>query len=460
MTRRLTLAIVGTVLATLVVAGVGTLLLARLGARQQTEDDLRGQSADIAAEIKDASDQGALRVLSNLRRALNLEGVTIVRYGPGGRTVDALPDGVDASDLDLDTLRAGGTDSGNHGSLVYAATAAPVTVTRNSGSQANVLAVVVITRKADPLLRPATRWFLLAALATLAIGALVAWRIGRRMAKPLRQVEEATRRIATGDLSTRLPAPDKGTDDELAALMQSINTMAEALERSRGVEQQFLLSVSHDLRTPLTSIRGYAEAITDGTLGEPAAGATVILSEARRLERLVRDLLDLGKLDARSFSLDLQPLDLVDVAEGTADGFLPEADEAGLVIEVDAPPAPVVVRGDADRLAQVGANLVENSLRFARRRVIVRVSADDGWARLDVVDDGPGIAADDLPHVFERLYVSRHEPRRTEAGSGLGLAIVRELVTAHGGRVEASAAPNGGACLSVLLPLERVTSSS
>src|SRR4051794_12803983 len=441
-------------------AGGGTLLLARFGARQQTEDDLRRQSADIAAEIKDASDQGALRVLTNLRRALNLEGVTIVRYGPGGRTVDALPDGVEESDLDLDTLRDGGTDSGNHGSLVYAATAAPVTVTRNTGTQASVLAVVVITRKADPLLRPATGWFLLAALATLAIGALVAWRIGRRMTKPLRQVEEATRQIATGDLSTRLPAPDKGTDDELAALMQSINTMAEALERSRGVEQQFLLSVSHDLRTPLTSIRGYAEAITDGTLAEPAAGATVILSEARRLERLVRDLLDLGKLDARSFSFDLQPLDLVDVAEGTAEGFLPEADEAGLVIEVDAPPSPVIVRGDADRLAQVGANLVENALKFARHRVIVRVSTDDGWARFDVVDDGPGIAAQDLPHVFERLYVSRHEPRRTEAGSGLGLAIVRELVTAHGGKVEASAAPSGGACLSVLLPLERVTSSS
>src|SRR3954454_14002833 len=226
MTRRLTLAIVGTVLATLVMAGVGALLLARLGARQQTEDDLRSQSADIAAEIKDASDQGALRVLTNLRRALNLEGVTIVRYGPGGRTIDALPDGVDESDLDLDTLRDGGTDSGNHGSLVYAATAAPVTVTRNGGTQANVLAVVVITRKADPLLRPATGWFLLAALATLAIGALVAWRVGRRITKPLRQVDEATRRIASGDLSARLPEPDKGTDDELAGLMPAIIAVA------------------------------------------------------------------------------------------------------------------------------------------------------------------------------------------------------------------------------------------
>ena len=460
MTRRLTLAIVGTVLATLVVAGAGTLLLARFGARQQTETDLRAQAAEIAKEIKDTSDQGTVRVLANLRRALGLEGVTVVRYGPAGRSLDALPEGVKAEDLDLETLRAGGTDSGNHGSLVYAATAAPVTVTRSSGTPAQLLAVVVITRRADPLLRPAMRWFLLAALATLAVGALVAWRLGRRMTKPLRQVEEATARIATGDLSTRLPAPEKGTDDELASLMRSINTMAEALDRSRGVEQQFLLSVSHDLRTPLTSIRGYAEAITDGALADPGAGAAVILAEARRLERLVRDLLDLGKLDARTFSLDLHPLDLADVAAGTADGFQLEADDAGVVIEVDAPAAPVAVSGDADRLAQVGANLVENALRFARSRVTVRVTAQGPWARLDVIDDGPGIAAEDLPHVFERLYVSRHQPRRTEAGSGLGLAIVRELVAAHGGTVDASAAPTGGACLSVLLPLAAVRASS
>jgi two-component system sensor histidine kinase BaeS len=289
---------------------------------------------------------------------------------------------------------------------------------------------------------------------------LVAWRIGRRMTKPLRQVEEATRRIATGDLSTRLPTPEKGTDDELASLMTSINTMAEALERSRGVERQFLLSVSHDLRTPLTSIRGYAEAITDGALADPGTGAAVILTEARRLERLVRDLLDLSKLDARSFSFDLQPLDLVDIAIGTADGFLPEADDAGVTIEVVPSPGPVVVRGDADRLAQVGANLLENSLRFARSRVTVRVSAEGGWARLDVEDDGRGIAPEDLPHVFERLYVSRHQPERKEAGSGLGLAIVRELVTAHGGRVEARASAAGGACLSVLLPLAPVRAPS
>ena len=112
-----------------------------------------------------------------------------------------------------------------------------------------------------------------------------------------------------------------------------------------------------------------------------------------------------------------------------------------------------IVNGDADRLAQIAANLVQNALKFAQRTIRVSVDSSGGWARLAVSDDGPGIAPDDLPHVFERLYVSRHRPRRQEVGSGLGLAIVRELVTAMGGTVQASGADSGGACLSVLLPL-------
>ena len=232
--------------------------------------------------------------------------------------------------------------------------------------------------------------------------------------------------------------------------------MAEVLERSKGVERQFLLSVSHDLRTPLTSIRGYAEAIADGALPDPAEGGHIILSEARRLERLVGDLLDLAKLESRSFALTLGPVDLVDVAAGTVDGFRPETGEAGVTMELVTGDEPTVVNGDADRLAQIAANLLQNALKFARSEIRVSVESADGWARLAVSDDGPGIAPEDLPHVFERLYVSRHQPQRKEVGSGLGLAIVRELVTAMGGTVQASAAETGGACLSVLLPLSSV----
>jgi len=451
MTRRLTLVILATVAATLLVAGVGTLLLARFGARQHTEDELRAQASELAASIDDLNNQGALRLLANLRNTLDLEGIEVMRFGPGGRTIDQYPTGVQSSDIDLDKLRNGETLSGNHGSLVYAAAPAKV------GTRSVVLAVVVLTREADTPLRPAIGWFLVAAIATLAIGALVAWRFGRRLTRPLREAEEATTRISAGDLSTRVHVTKPGSKDELTSLAESINAMAETLERSKGLERQFLLSVSHDLRTPLTSIQGYAEAIADGALPDPTEGGAVILSEARRLDRLVDDLLDLAKLESRQFSMTLEPVDLADVVAATVDGFRPEADDASIALELHAPQEPITVEGDADRLAQVTGNLVQNALKYARSRIIVSVGVTDAWARLDVVDDGPGIAAEDQPHVFERLYVARRQPDRRETGSGLGLAIVRELVTAMRGQVNASATDGGdnttaGACLSVFLP--------
>ena len=459
MTRRLTLVIVGTVAATLLFAGVGTLALARLGARDQTTRDLKAQAVDIASTIKTLDDQGQVRVLANLRKALNLEGIAIIRVGPAGRTLDALPDGVEGGDLDIAKLRAGRVLTGGHGSLVFAAAPAPLALPGRAAAQ-DALAVVVLTRKVDALLRPAVGWFLLASIGTLVVGALVAWRFGRRLTRPVRQAEEATRRISAGDLSARVPVPAPGADDELSVLLSSINTMAEVLERSKGVERQFLLSVSHDLRTPLTSIRGYAEAIADGALPDPATGGNVILSEARRLERLVGDLLDLAKLESRSFSLTRDAVDLADVAAGTVDGFRPEAADSNIFLDLAGADVPAVVMGDPDRLAQVAANLVQNALKYARTRVRVSVDTANGWARLAVSDDGPGIAAEDLPHVFERLYVSRHQPQHKEVGSGLGLAIVRELVTAMGGTVDASAAEERGACLAVHLPLSSVPATS
>jgi signal transduction histidine kinase len=460
MTRRLTLVILGTVAATLLLAGVGTLLLARFGARQQTQKELRTQATGIASSIENLDDKGQLRVLTNLRNALHLEGIAVIRFGPGGRTVDTFPAGVSSSDLDLARLRAGEAQTGGSGSLVFAAAPASVTVPRTQGGTEPVLAVVVLTRKVDALLRPAIGWFVLASVFTLAIGALVAWRFGRALTRPVRQAELATRQIAAGDLSARAPVSTSNKKDELTSLIASINTMAAVLERSKGVERQFLLSVSHDLRTPLTSIRGYAEAIADGALPDPAVGGNIILSEARRLERLVGDLLDLAKLESRSFALTLGSVDLVDVAAGTIDGFRPETAEASVTLDLDSSGEPTIVNGDPDRLAQVAANLVQNALKFAGSQIRVSVDSANGWARLAVSDDGPGIATEDLPHVFERLYVSRHQPQRKEIGSGLGLAIVRELVTAMGGTVQASGSSIGGACLAVLLPLSSVAAPS
>jgi two-component system sensor histidine kinase BaeS len=227
--------------------------------------------------------------------------------------------------------------------------------------------------------------------------------------------------------------------------------MAASLERVRVLEQQFLLSVSHDLRTPLTSIRGYAEAIIDAA-AEPQAAAGVIRSEANRLERLVADLLDLAKLQTKGFSFSIAPIDLSERARSDTSGFVPAAQTRGLTIRCDSD-SPVVVLADPDRLSQIIGNLIENALRYARQSVVVTV----GWAGahgiVTVDDDGSGIPAADLPHVFERLYVAREQPTRRESSSGLGLAIVKELSEAMGGRVLAGSTERGGARFSVYLPL-------
>ena len=246
-----------------------------------------------------------------------------------------------ASALDPVALAAGTTQSGRSGSLVWVAD--PV-------EARNRTVVTVVTRHASSGLTDTAGWFLLASLLTLAIGAAVAVVVGRRLGRPVRQADDAARRIAAGELSTRLTPPRGRPGDELVDLAHAINTMAESLERSRTLEQQFLLSVSHDLRTPLTSIRGYAEAISDGTAPDVGRAAAVITRESRRLERLVADLLDLARLDARSFSLVPVEVDLGHAAEGAVIAAQPQAERLGLTYAVTVPPERVTVSADPERL--------------------------------------------------------------------------------------------------------------
>ena len=307
---------------------------------------------------------------------------------------------------------------------------------------------MVVTRRIEAGLGPALRLFVWSAIATILLGLLAAYLLGKRLTRPIREASLATQRIAAGELNTRLSEPPSHDHDELAELSRSINGMASSLERSRVLEQEFLLSVSHDLRTPLTSIKGYADAIDDGKV-DPKRAASVIRTESRRLERLVTDLLDLAKLQSRSFSLHLETLDLSAAVQTATDAVA--AAVPGIAFH-PVTTGRLPVHADPDRVAQVLANLVENAAKYAQTSVLVSARAEGQWVTVTVDDDGQGIAASDLPHVFDRLYVARERPERRENSSGLGLAIVRELVHAMGGEVEAGSAPNGGARTSFRLP--------
>jgi len=447
MTRRLVLVMVATVAATLLLVGGTTLIVATVQSRATTEADLRELAASINEGMLGAGQSPAASrpaLVTAFRRALRLDGIELMGLTRNGQLAGQRPEGVPAEALDAQALAAGQVQSGRVGNLVWVAD--PVELR-------NRTVITVVTRRAGSGVADAAGWFLLASLLTLLIGGVVAALVGRRLARPVRQADDAARRIAAGELSTRLPTPAGPAGDELADLAESINTMAESLERSKGLEQQFLLSVSHDLRTPLTSIRGYAEAISDGTAPDAARAATVITREAGRLDRLVTDLVDLARLDARSFALVLTQVDLVHAARAGVTAIEPEAARLGLSVTVSAPPGAVPVRADPERLGQVIANLLENAQKFARTSIHVSVGSTRAGAELAVDDDGPGIAPEDLPHVFERLYVSPHRPPRSESGSGLGLAIVHQLVSAMGGEVRAGSAPGGGAQLAFSLPV-------
>ena len=228
--------------------------------------------------------------------------------------------------------------------------------------------------------------------------------------------------------------------------------MAASLERARLLDQQFLLSISHDLRTPLTSIRGYAEAITDGTAPDAAGAAAVIVAEAERLDRLVADLLTLARLDGRAFALHPIAHDLTGPVNDAVRAFLPTAEAVGVAVSVHPAGTAATALADPERVQQVLGNLLANASKFARSRIDVSIVADDGGWLVRVDDDGPGIPPDERDHVFERLYAARTRPVRAEVGSGIGLAIVHQLVDAMGGTVRADESPLGGARLEVRFP--------
>jgi two-component system sensor histidine kinase BaeS len=441
------LALIGLVAFVLVIAGAGSLVLTRNSARQQATSQIVTEAQSLSSSK--AAGQ-SVPVLKVIRRVLKLEDALFVRITVGGIVTTALPSDLSVAELQPQKLIAGQTVSGRSGNLVFAA--APIDLSPRERLKLRVYGTlaIVLTRQVGDL-GPSWSYFLLAGGGALLIAALVAAQLSRRMARPLVEAEQVTGRIAAGDLNGRVPVRDSDYP-EFVSMAHSINDMAQSLQESRGRERDLLLSVSHDLRTPLTSIRGFAEAIIDGAVEDTAQAASVITAEARRLERLVGDLLDLTKLEASQLSISLRPTDAGEVVHTTVEGFRPMAAKNGVDLATFVPqgdgvaPGPVRVSADPDRLAQLVANLVENAISFARGSVTVAVHPPppgDTRVNLTVDDDGPGIEAGDLTRVFQRFYRGDHTPRR-QIGSGLGLAIVSELATAMGGSVRAeSPAPNG-----------------
>jgi two-component system, OmpR family, sensor kinase len=282
---------------------------------------------------------------------------------------------------------------------------------------------------ASSFLSPYVLGLLVAAVAGGLLAALAAFLLARRISQPVDRIAAAARSLARGTHPE--PVPVEGAT-EIATLAGAFNDLAAQLRQAQEAERNFLLSVSHELKTPLTAIRGYAEAVEDGAV-DPRVAAATVASEARRLERLVHDLLDLARMNRTDFSVHNTEIDLVEVAEDVVRRYQQQAESFGVELSSVADGAAPGI-ADADRVIQVVSNLVENALRLTPAGGEVRVVAAPGVLRVE--DTGPGLAEEDTEHAFERFYLHERYGRERKVGTGLGLAIVKELTLAMGGSVD------------------------
>jgi signal transduction histidine kinase len=299
----------------------------------------------------------------------------------------------------------------------------------------------------------AIRRTLIALLIAAAIAVLLGLAVSWRLARPLRRTAEAAHELASGrrDVAVAPQGPA-----EVAEVGTALNTLAAALAQSEDRQREFLLSVSHDLRTPLTAITGYAESLAGGVVAPEHAAEVggVMLGEAHRLARLVNDLLDLARLDAQDVRIEFGPADLRDVAAAAAQVWAARCAAEGVRFGLESPPGPLVAVTDAARVRQVLDGLLDNALRVTPggRPIVLAVRAEPRGVIVEVRDGGPGLSEADLAVAFERSVLYERYRGVRQVGTGLGLAIVGRLVARLGGTVEAGHAPEGGARFTVVLP--------
>ena len=292
-----------------------------------------------------------------------------------------------------------------------------------------------------------------AALVCLGMAFLMAALMTRSLSKPLQALARGATAVARGDYGIKVPVTGPA---EIRAVADSFNFMSAEVRATQQSQRDFLANVSHDLKTPLTSIQGYSQAIMDGATKDPAKAASIIYDEAGRLNRMVMELTDLMRMQSGRLSLNMTALDISQMAEAIAERLKVVADRKQISLRTLCAPLPMIA-GDGDRLAQVLTNLLSNAITHTPRGGIIwlKTQATVGGVEIIVRDTGEGIPAQDLPRIFERFY-QVDKARGPGRGSGLGLAITQEIVLAHGGTIRADSPGEGqGATFRVFLPLSK-----
>ncbi len=296
--------------------------------------------------------------------------------------------------------------------------------------------------------------FLRAGLVAFVLAVIFAAWMGNWIVKPLQTIEEASRNLSNGDYQQ---IPLQGPD-EVQALAGAYNEMIDQVQASQQSQRDFVANVSHELKTPLTSIQGFSQAMLDGTVDSGPAltkAAGIIKTEADRMYRLVVDLLDLARFDAGTIVLDRKALELSKLLTHVVNQLIPQAAEARVKLSLDVDPLPTCV-GDEDRLAQVFTNLVDNAIKHTPVNGFVKLNArsEAGLVRVKIIDSGKGIPEEHLGRIFERFYkVDGSRKKEGKPGTGLGLAIAQQIVQSHEGAISVRSTLGEGSVFEVTIPV-------
>lgn len=399
------------------------------------------------------------RVIAHVRppgETLNLEGQILTNLPPRP-AIAPVPTGAPNRRPSIPRPPAGFVNRIDLGprTLVYAIVAIPQAAPPGAERRPGAPAYVGLAQPVNELAAwPAVAWPLVViGLVVFALTSLLGVWLARSITGPLRQMTAASEAMARGDYAQTIHVQG---DDEVARLGQAFNAMSHEVDRAHRMQRDFVVNVSHDLKTPLTSIQGFAQAMTDGSLHsvedyERAGG--IIHTEAERMRRLIAQLIELARLQGGVDALAHEPVEALPLLHSAARLAAERAAAAGVVFEAELPATLPRVTGDAARLERVIANLLDNALKYTPQggRVTLRAATAPGGVTFSVSDTGPGIPAEEQARVFERFYRG-DRARAGDGGSGLGLAITREIVEAHGGHIEVSSAPGAGATLRVWLP--------
>jgi signal transduction histidine kinase len=401
------------------------------------------------------------QVWENLQEQANATGTAIIlldtkrdvikQVSPEGTTWE--PPKLSVKQLPIRQKPSHGTYETTRGdTFLYVAYSLPAPWRPPLPNSPKTLVLSMPRQQAIGLLANYARPFIWAGLIALAVSVVIAFLLARYVYTPIRRVSQAADEIAQGNYDQEVPLAG---DKEVKGLASSFNQMASQVKQSQQTLRDFVANVSHELRSPLTSIKGFAQAILDGTAKDKEAqikAANIIEDESKRMMRLVDDLLELSKLESGQIVMVQEPVDVKELLEHCRDIVAIRVEESGLELTLDIQ-STAAVTGDIDRLEQVINNLVDNALKHTPsggRVTIIALQPSAGFIEITVSDSGPGIPPDQLKHVFERFY--RVDTSGTKTGTGLGLAIAREIIRAHSGNIAVLSKLKEGTQFIVTLP--------